>query len=369
MRIGIDARALGSGGGGDENYTRNVVRALGAVDHDNDYTLFLTPGLPQPMISNTERMRRVTLYPKNLQARILLSMPVAVARERVDVLHAQYLAPLLCPSRLVVTVHDISFEHYPEFFTPAAVTQLRALVPLTIRRAAKVLTVSEYSKRDIVRRYCVPPDKVVVAHGQADPMFRPLHDQSALAEVRTRYGTGEHFILCVSNLQPRKNLKTLINAYVRLRQADRTRHKLVLVGRKAWLYDDTFAVARALGYADDLVFTGYVSDDDLVALYNAADLFVYPSIFEGFGAPPLEAMTCGTPVITSNTSSLPEVVGDAALLVDPLDVEKLATTIAAVLGDAGLRADLSRKGLRRADAFSWETTARTILRTYRAAAL
>src|SRR5205085_5764070 len=159
-----------------------------------------------------------------------------------------------------------------------------------------------------------------------------------LAALRARYGTGECFILCVGNLQPRKNLKTLIDAYVRLRRAGATRHKLVLAGRNVWLQDETFAAARASGFADELIFTGYLPDEDLVALYNAAALFVYPSIFDGFGLPPLEAMACGTPVVTSNTSSFPEVVGDAALTVDPLNPEALAMALATGLRDARRRA-------------------------------
>ena len=214
-------------------------------------------------------------------------------------------------------------------------------------------------------RYRVSPEKVVVAPCAADPIFQPVHDAARLAAVRERYGTVENFILCVGNLQPRKNLKTLVDAYVRLRRAGATRHKLVLVGRHVWLYDETFAPARASGIADELIFTGYMPDEDLVALYNAAELFVYPSIFEGFGLPPLEAMACGTPVVTSNTSALPEVVGEAALTVDPLDAEALATAMAAVLGNAGLRTWLGAQGLKRAAAFSWETTARTILEVYR----
>jgi glycosyltransferase involved in cell wall biosynthesis len=231
-----------------------------------------------------------------------------------------------------------------------------------------VLTLSDFSKGEIVRRYCVSPDKVLVAPCAADPRFHPLKDKARLAEVRQHYGTGEHFILCVGDLQPRKNLKTLIAAYVKLRRADTIRQKLVLVGRKAWLYDDIFAAARMSGYQEALVFTGYVPDDDLVALYNAADLFVYPSIYEGFGLPPLEAMACGTPVVTSNTSALPEVVGDAAMTVGPLDVEALAGAIATVLASADLRARLSALGLQRAATFSWEATARLIASAYRIAA-
>jgi glycosyltransferase involved in cell wall biosynthesis len=284
--------------------------------------------------------------------------------DRIEVLHAHYAGPPVCPAPVVLSLHDIAYERYPQFFPHDLLRHLRAIVPPAIRRAAVVLTLSEFSKRDIVRRYCLPAEKVVVAGCAADPIFRPMQDEAHLAAVRAHYGTGAPFILCVGNLEPRKNLGTLIAAYLRLRRVDIIRHKLVLVGRKAWLYDDIFATARASGYADELVFTGYVPDEDLVALYNAADLFVYPSIFEGFGLPPLEAMACGTPVITSNTSALPETVGDAALMVDPLDGEALARAIAAVLGDAGLREQLSTRGRQRAGAFSWEATARIIRGVY-----
>jgi len=232
-----------------------------------------------------------------------------------------------------------------------------------------VLTLSEYSKRDIVRRYNVPPDKITVTGLAAAPMFRPIHDEARLSDVRERYGTGKEFILSVGNLQPRKNIKTLIEAYVRLRRADATRHRLVLVGKKAWLHDGIFAAARASGYADDLVFTGYVPDADLVALYNAADLFVYPSIFEGFGLPPLEAMACGTPVVTSNTSAIPETVGDAALTVDPLDPVSLADAIILALFNRTFHDYLARLGLQRAALFSWPMTAYAIRSLYQRTAL
>ncbi len=365
MKIGINAHALGTQVGGDETYIRNVIRALATVDPHGDYTLFFTPPLPKDALpSGAEHMRHVLVRPRNPLVRMPITFPLALARSHIDVVHVQYVAPPLCPARIVVSVHDVAFERYPQFFTPNDVAQLRVSIPLTVRHASAVLTLSEFSKRDIVRRYRVPSEKVIVAPCAADPMFHPIHDERRLAEVRERYGTGDHFILCVGNLQPRKNLRTLIAAYVKLRQADAARHKLVLVGRQAWLHDDIFAAAHASGYADALVFTGYVPEDDLVALYNAADLFVYPSIFEGFGLPPLEAMACGTPVVTSNTSALPETVGDAAITVNPLDVEALADAIATVLGDVGLRERLSVRSLQRAGEFSWEATARIILAVY-----
>jgi len=367
MKVGIDAHALGSHLGGNETYIRNVIRALGEVDPDGDYTLFLSPHAPSESIVGAERMRRVVVRPHNPLVRIPLTFPLALARERIDVVHVQYVAPPVCSARVVVSVHDIAYERYPQFFTPGEVARFRALVPLTIRKAAAVLTLSEFSKRDIVRRYNVPPDKITVTYLAADPMFQPIHDVGRLSAVRAKYGMGEKFILSVGNLQPRKNLRTLIDAYVRLRRAGATRHKLVLVGKKAWLSDDIFAAARASGYADELVFTGYVPDADLVALYNAADIFVYPSIFEGFGLPPLEAMACGTPVVCSNTSSFPEVVGDAALTVDPLDPTRLAKAIAQLLTDRSLHAHLSTTGPQRADTFSWSTTASIVAGIYQGA--
>lgn len=365
MKIGINAHALGSQRGGDETYIRNVIRALGTLDPDNDYTLFLTPPVPDEVIPGSERMRCVVVGPRTPLVRLPITFPLALVRARIDVVHVQYVAPALCPARVVVSVHDIAYERYPQFFDHATTVQFRALVPLTIRHAAAVLTLSHYSKRDIVQRYGVPPEKITVTHLAADPIYRPIHDLKRLAEVRKRYRTGEGYILCVGNLQPRKNLKTLIEAYVKLRRADAIRNKLVLVGRKAWLHDDIFAAARDSGYADELVFTGYVPDDDLVALYNAADLFVYPSIFEGFGLPPLEAMACGTPVVCSNTSSIPEVVGADALLVNPLDVEALARAISMALDDTDLRTRLSKQGIRRAASFSWDDTGRAIAEVYR----
>ncbi len=367
MKIGIEASpVINQGGLG--SYTRSLVRGLSSIDPQGDYTLFFSPTLPIAPLAGAERMRRVVVPTRNALARYFATFPLALDRERIDVIHVQYAAPPLCPARIVVTIHDLIHERHPEFYPHDMVVKYRASVPLTVRNAVVVLTDSEYSKRDIVRRYCVPPDKVVVALCAAESAFQQVHDAARLARVRAHYGTGDHFILSVGNIERRKNLKTLIAAYVRLLQAGVTCAKLVLVGSKGWLHDDVFVEARESGYVDQLIFTEFVPEEDLVALYNAAALFVYPSLFEGFGLPPLEAMACGTPVICSNTSSLPEVVGDAALMVDPLDVDGLAETMAQVLRDATLQARLSGQGLRRAALFSWDRTARITLDAYRRAA-
>lgn len=366
LRVGIDAYALGGQGGG-TTYLRNILPALARVDPDTEYTLFLTPRQAGMTFPGTESMRQVVVPPNNLPLRITACLPFAAARGQMDLLHAEHLAPIVSPVPLVVNIHDISWEHHPESFTRLNLLKERLSMPLIARNAAWLLAVSEFTKQDIVRRYRIPPDRIAVAPNAVDPIYRPIDDPRTLAEVRARYGTGDRFILCVGDLQPRKNLTTLIHAYVRLRQAGTITHKLVLVGRKGWLYDDIFAVARRSGYEEDLIFTDYVPDNDLVALYNAADLFVYPSLFEGFGLPPLEAMACGTPVVTSNTSSLPEVVGDAGLMVAPTDGEALAATIAEVLTTPSLHQDLRARGLQRARTFSWERSARTVAAVYRQA--
>lgn len=310
-------------------------------------------------------MRQVVVRSRYGPLRIPLASALAIARAGVDLVHVQNAAPALCPSRVVVTLHDIAYERYPEFLPADQVATLRRRVPATLRRAATIITDSEASKRDIVDFYKTPPDKVTVALLAADPVFRPMRDEAQRAATRARYARGGHYILFTGDpLQRRKNVKTLVDAYVRLRHAGVVSHRLVLSGSREALRSDIFAAARAAGRDDDLCFAGRVSDDELVALYNAADLFVYPSFYEGFGLPPLEAMACGTPVITSNVSSLPEVVGDAALTIDPFDVEALAHTIVRVLSDRDLQIRLSQQGLERAASFSWDMTARSILHIY-----
>jgi glycosyltransferase involved in cell wall biosynthesis len=368
MKVGIDGYALGVQHDGTEAHVRNLIRAVSRVDPHGDYTVFVNPSLRPGSVPGLECMRRVEVRPPLGLARLPFASSLAAMRAHVDVMHVQFAAPLFCPARIVVTIHDIMFEHYPHFYSSVSLKQLRTRVPRTVLRAHTILTVSEFTKSDVIQRYRLPPERIVVAYPAPDPMFHPIPDQARLAAVRERYNSGEHFMLFVGALKPNKNVKTLVDAYIRLRRSGTVQHRLVLVGPGSMLDYDIFAPARDAGVASDLIATGFVPDEDLVALYNAADLFVQPSLFEGFGLPSLEAMACGTPVVTSTTSAIPEVVGDAALLVDPLDVEALAVAIARVLADPALRQDLSTRGLRRAAHFSWEATARTLVDVYRRAA-
>jgi glycosyltransferase involved in cell wall biosynthesis len=345
-----------------------------------------------PELKSSLNAEVAPLHPANALLRIPFGLPWASLRGSFDLLHVTYNAPPLSPCPTVVTIHDISFERYPQFFSPRDLLILKALVPLSARRAARILTVSEHAKREIVERYGLPPDKITVTYEAAGAQFHPIDDPSALQAVRARYGIPEGpFVLALGNLQPRKNIARLVDAFARVvkntqstansEQLSKTDHRspvtdhgsrfavhgsLVIAGKAQWRESEIYQAVQQAGLAGRVVFPGYVDDADLPALYSAAAVFVYPSLYEGFGLPPLEAMACGAPVISSNAASLPEVVGDAALLVDPTDTAALAQALADVLAQPALQADLRQRGLSRAAQFSWERCAVETLAVYSA---
>jgi glycosyltransferase involved in cell wall biosynthesis len=239
----------------------------------------------------------------------------------------------------------------------------------TAKKAARIATVSEYSRQDLLNIYKLTPEKVAVTYNGIGSSFvpRPAVPNEA-EEIRRRFGVSRDFLLAVGSLQPRKNLVRLIRAYARLRgEREDFSPQLVIVGRKLWLASEIFDEVKRQRWADDVILTGYVTDADLPALYRAARAFVYPSLFEGFGLPPLEAMACGTPVVTSDVSSLPEVAGDAALLIDPNDERALADALIEIVNNEGLRAELREKGIAQAKKFTWREAAEKTLSLYREA--
>jgi glycosyltransferase involved in cell wall biosynthesis len=286
------------------------------------------------------------------------------------VLHVQFTAPPFSPCPVVVSIHDLSFEHLPETFKWRSRKQLRITVRRSARQAAQVIALSEYARGDILDSYHVNPEKVSVIPLAAPGHFRPVSDEEELQRVRQTYGIEGDYILSVGAIQPRKNLSRLVAAYSHLRWAkpEGKLPKLVLVGKCAWLYDETLRTIKQLEVSNSVVLTGYVPQADLPALYSGALCFVYPSYFEGFGLPPLEAMKCGAPVIVGDRTSLPEVVGDAGVLVDPFNVDEIAYAIQRVTADGELRAQLRVKGLERAKLFDWQETARQTLAVYKKAA-
>jgi glycosyltransferase involved in cell wall biosynthesis len=374
MHIGIDAHAIGARQGGNETYITNLIKSLAEIDGDNLYTIYLADAgaAAQWRESFTPRYKNFSLRllpPPTPLVRVPVYLTYELFRRPVDVLHVQYTAPPFCRVPVVVTIHDLAFERMPETFTRRGSFQLKLTVRRTAKKAARVATVSEYSRQDLLDIYKLPPEKVVVTYNGVESSFTPRPSvPNEAEEVRRRFGVSRDFLLAVGSLQPRKNLVRLVRAYARLRSERQDfRDQLVIVGRKLWLASEIFDEVKRHRWADDVILTGYVADEDLPALYRAARAFVYPSLFEGFGLPPLEAMACGTPVVTSDVSSLPEITGDAALLIDPNDEGALANALIEVVNNDRLRAELREKGIAQAEKFTWRDAAEKTLRLYREA--
>ncbi len=373
MRIGIDYTSAARQSAGIGRFTRELVRAALALDEDNDYRLLVAGRQPVaqahlPRASRRYRLVQTPISERNLVRlwhRLQIPLPVEVFLGRVDIFHSpDFVLPPVARAVKVLTIHDLSFLRVPECADPRLRWYLGQVVPRSVRRADFLLADSESTRRDLVELLGVPPERVQVIYGGVDAMFAPVEDAEALRRAREKYARGRPFILAVGTLEPRKNYPTLIRAFARARQAARLPHALVIVGRKGWVYEPIFAAVDDLGLHDEVIFPGFVPDEELPALYNGADVLVTPSFYEGFGLPALEAMACGTPVIVSDVSSLPEVVGEAGVRIDPRDEAGLAEAIVRVVGDSALRAGLREAGLRRAREFTWDRAARELLGVY-----
>lgn len=370
MRIAIDAHSVGTGLGGNESYATNLIEALAQIDNFNQYTLYVTRKEAVERFSN--RWPNFTVrstLPHTPLIRIPITLSMELRRNRVDVLHVQFTAPPAAPCPVVVSIHDLSFEHLPHTFKRRSRMQLRMTVHRSARLASQVITLSNHARQDIITTYNINPDKVTAIPLAAPRHFAPVTNANELQRVKQTYGIKGAYILCVGSIQPRKNLTRLLRAYSLLRRDDPEGKlpNLVVAGKYAWLFEETLRTIEQLALRESVIMTGYVPETDLPSLYSGALCFVYPSYFEGFGLPPLEAMKCGTPVIVGNQTSVPEVVGDAALLVDPFDVDAIASTIKSVISDDTLRAALKARGLERAKLFDWQHTARKTLQVYKKA--
>jgi glycosyltransferase involved in cell wall biosynthesis len=364
MRFAVDAHAIGRHLTGNEVYIRSLLDAFGAHAQESEFIAYVSAQEAAPHLPRGVQVRRVAANPF---LRLGFDLSTKIREDRPDLLHVQYTAPLACPVPVVVSVHDVSFLEHPEYFTRWRATQLQCTVRRTIKRAAKILTVSDFSRSAILKVYGdLDEDQVVVVPNAGSPGFRPISRESAAAVVRERFGIAGRFVLSVGDLQPRKNQIGLIRAFARLVKAfPQLPHTLLLVGKETWFAERVRDAARTSGVGDRIRFTGFVSDADLLQLYNACDLFVFPSFYEGFGLPALEAMACGRAVTCSNTSALPEVVDGAAILFDPYSVEEMVRAMADLLRDSELRARTERLGLQRAAHFSWQKSAARTLDVYR----
>ncbi|HKP36878.1 MAG TPA: glycosyltransferase family 1 protein [Pyrinomonadaceae bacterium] len=371
MHIAIDAHSVGARLAGNETYATNLIEALAHIDQTNEYTLFVTKRSAIDRFDNRWPNFKVKqTFPHTPLVRIPLTLSAALRRRRVDVLHVQYTAPPFAPCPVVATIHDLSFEHLPETFKRRSRAQLQLTVRHTVRRARQILTLSEFSRRDIIKTYDMDPARVFVTPAAAPPHFAPVSNSTELRRIRTTYGIRRDYILALGSIQPRKNLVRLIAAYSSLRRLrpELPLPQLVLAGKRGWLEKDILRAAAESELSRDILFIGYVPEEDLPGLYSGAVCFAYPSYFEGFGLPVVEAMQCGAPVIAGNRTSLPEVVGDAGLMVDPFSEDEFAQALARLIEDPGYRDDLRVKGIERARAFNWHTTARLTLQAYERAA-
>ena len=353
MRVAIDARKLHDFGIG--TYIRNLLRQLARVDRNTEYVL-LTPRVDLDVAAQLGPNFRSVLEPSpNYSLREQIHVPWVLRRERPDVFHApHYVLPAAVPCRSVVTIHDCIHLMFPQYLpNKAAYAYARASMWTAVKRSNRILTVSQASKRDILHFFNVAPEKIVVAYNAIDDHFWLTPPDEEVARVKERYQLDHQFVLYVGNIKPHKNLVRLIEAFAALRRGGHDELKLLIIGDEISKLPALRRAVHRHQLHKHVRFLGYVSDGTLRILYRLASVFVFPSLYEGFGLPPLEAMASGTPVVTSNQSSLPEVAGDAAVLVDPYDVTSIEDGMRRVLTDAALAADLRRRGPERAREFSW----------------
>jgi glycosyltransferase involved in cell wall biosynthesis len=347
---------------GVHQYILHLLRHLGSVENGVRVTALLGAKALEPDTDlGLIRARLDTGKPSRRVMWEQLAQPGILRRMKVDLVHGPvFVGPLISPCPVVTTIHDLSFFRFPRLFRPANRLYLTLLTRLSARRARRLIAVSRHAANESVALLGIPREKISVVYHGVDQSFRPL-PADEIAAFRQRRGLPDRFLLFVGTLEPRKNLIRLIEAFSQIHDEQT---KLALVGGRGWLYDDLFARVDGLGLKDAVLFPGYVPNEELPFWYNAATALVYPSLYEGFGMPVTEAQACGTPVVTSNTSSLPEAAGAAALLVDPYDVAAIATALKRVLNDSALRGQLREQGLAHARTFTWARTARETVQVY-----
>lgn len=368
MHIAIDAsRAVRARPTGTEAYSWHLIRALHRARPEAAVSLYSPTPLPPdflPLAPNTSGDTR-TPQQRGWQAHSVpfprlwthLRLNLALRRDRPDLLFVpSHVLPIGCPVAAVVTVHDLGYHYYPEAHPALDRWYLEWTTRRHARLAACVLADSQATRDDLCRHYAADPRRVRVVYPGRDERLRRVTDPTALAAVRQRYGIQGDYLLYLGTLQPRKNLARLVEAFAAVAE----RVQLVLAGRPGWLCADLAAQAERLGLGRRVILTGYVPPEDKAALLSGALALVFPSLYEGFGMPVVEAMACGVPVLTSTVSSLPEVAGDAALLVDPLSPSAIAAGMSRLVGDAGLRQTLAERGTVRAQRFSWAEAARQV---------
>ncbi len=367
MTIGIDARSLIGKRAGVGRYLYNLLKGLSAIDKENQYVLYFHEEVKERVVDRPNFNQRIIYLPilQNYFTWTHFRLPPELLAHRTDIFHFPfYTMPLLvsCPS--VVTIYDITFHLHPEWFSLKGKVAQTPFCRLAARHVDRIITCSETSKNDIQRAYSVPDDKIEVVYPAAGPEFAVMSRREARGLIGAKYGIKDKFFLYVGTIHIRRNIERLVRAF-KLFLAKRPDHRLVLVGKVEWPYLDVKGLIEGLGLSGRVMHLGYVDDNVLPLIYNAAEVFLYPSLYEGFGLPVLEAMACGTPVIASRNSALRELFSDSALLIDPHSVEAMGDAMTLLSEDRGLREELVSKGLEKVKRFSWEEAAEKTLQVYR----
>jgi glycosyltransferase involved in cell wall biosynthesis len=377
LRIGVDYTAAVRQGGGIGRYTRNLMRAVADLDSRNQYVLLVaggwTKGENQEHWPGNFHLCSLPLsdrWMNLLWQRLRIPVPVRWFTGPLDLFHSpDFVLPPTGRLPAILTVHDLSFLRVPQFFVSGFREYLESAVSRAVNNATHILVDSDSTRRDLAELMGVEARRVTVVYPGVESRFRPILDRNLLDSVRVQYGLPERFILGLSTLQPRKNFQGLIAAFEKLLATQRDPPvfkdlKLVIAGGKGWMYDETLSSVERLGLQDKVLFPGFIKDEDLPALYTLASVFAFPSWYEGFGLPILEAMACGTPVVAADNSSLPEVAGDAALMVDASDTVGLSRSLARVLIDEALRRQLEASGRKQAARFTWQAAAAKLVHAY-----
>lgn len=341
----------------------SLLEAFEKIDQKNDYTIFLPEQPLNDLSKERKGWRYQVLKPKRLWTRIALPLALYKMKDRPDIFFSPtHYIPRFSPVKSIVTIFDLSFLHFPEMFRKKDLWQLKNWTKYSVDNADRIITISEFSKADIVDQYKIKPERIVVAYPGHREIFKVTTDLKAIKRIQDKYKTGDSYIIYIGTIQPRKNLKNLIESFKDIDKA-----RLVIVGkttgegREGWMFEDVLELPKKLGIGEKIVFTGFVPDEELNFLLNGAVAFIQPSLWEGFGMPVVDAMSTGVPVLVSNASSLPEVVGDAGLIFDPYSISDLTGKINRILFDKDLRDKLSKKGLERVKKFSWEAMAKKVL--------
>jgi glycosyltransferase involved in cell wall biosynthesis len=369
VRIGYDITPLCVPQGGVGTYTANLLFHLQSLG-DEIIPLYHRPPIHGYAGGGSEDSNNFipALLPKGLNKTVWMQcfLPFQLSRLGVSVSHfTNSVAPLFSPCPTVITIHDMTLWLFPQYHYGLRLLSMRPFIPLAARRAAAIIAVSRATREDIVRILKVPPEKVHVIHEAPAASYRPLDRQTALQTLGSAWAVPERFALYVGTIEPRKNLVRLLQAFALLWHGGVVPHKLVFVGQRGWKEEPVFQTVEALGLQDAVIFLGYVPHEILIALYNLAEAMVFPSLYEGFGLPVVEAMACGTPVITSRKGSLDEISGEAAEFVEPTSVESIAEALRCVLNDPSRQAELKHRGLAHSSRYSWEISAKQTQALYR----